>query len=131
MQQFYDRYGNGPVLDVGVSRANKDFKYENIFLHRFRGDRLLYTGLGVEDLSDLAKLYSQSRFVTYEGRLFPFQDGDFEWVFSNAVIEHVGQYADQLLFLNEMMRVGENVFLLLRIAGFRLRVIPMQIFFIG
>jgi len=42
--------------------------------------------------------------------LFPFRDNEFEWVFSNAAIEHVGTYDDQLQFLNEMMRVGKNVF---------------------
>lgn len=109
LNQFYARYRGGSVLDAGVSSKSR-VESENIFLHSFRGDRSLYTALGVEDLTDLSNKYPQSRFVTYNGKLFPFEDGEFEWVFSNAVIEHVGTYNDQLQFLNEMMRVGKNVF---------------------
>ncbi len=109
LNQFYVRYHGGTVLDAGVSSRSR-VENENIFLHSFRGDRSLYTALGVEDLTDLSNMYPQSRFVTYDGKLFPFEDGEFEWVFSNAVIEHVGTYNDQLQFLNEMMRAGKNVF---------------------
>ena len=50
------------------------------------------------------------KFIEYAGGIFPFAENEFEWVFSNAVIEHVGNKADQLVFLNEMLRVGKNVF---------------------
>ncbi|MBS0588008.1 MAG: methyltransferase domain-containing protein [Proteobacteria bacterium] len=109
LNQFYARYRGGPVLDAGVSGRSR-VENENIFLHSFKGDRSLYTALGVEDLTELSNIYIKSRFITYNGKLFPFRDNEFEWVFSNAVIEHVGTYDDQLQFLNEMMRVGKNVF---------------------
>ena len=109
LQQFYAHYSGGPILDAGVS-SNSRVESQNIFLHSFRGDRSLYTALGVEDLTALGNIYPQSRFITYGGKLYPFEDGEFEWVFSNAVIEHVGTYNDQLQFLNEMMRVGKDVF---------------------
>lgn len=109
LQQFYACYSGGTVLDAGVSGRSR-VESENIFLHSFTGDRSLYTALGVEDLTELSNIYPESRFITYNGKLFPFEDSEFEWVFSNAVIEHVGSYSDQLQFLNEMMRVGKNVF---------------------
>ena len=41
-----------------------------------------------------------------DGRALPFEAGAFDWVFSNAVIEHVGQYEDQVRFANEIRRVA-------------------------
>jgi len=40
----------------------------------------------------------------------PFNDNEFDWVFSNAVIEHVGGAKEQIIFINEMLRVSKNVF---------------------
>jgi ubiquinone/menaquinone biosynthesis C-methylase UbiE len=51
-------------------------------------------------------LFPGKRFVQYAGGRFPFSNKTFDWVFSNAVIEHVGDENAQLLFLNEMMRVA-------------------------
>jgi SAM-dependent methyltransferase len=109
LDQFYARYSGGPVLDAGVSGIDR-IAGENIFLHTFRGVPELYTGLGVEDLIGLEKSHPGKRLITYDGSIFPFRDDEFEWVFSNAVIEHVGDDNAQLLFLNEMLRVGKNVF---------------------
>jgi ubiquinone/menaquinone biosynthesis C-methylase UbiE len=41
-----------------------------------------------------------------DGRELPFECGAFDWVFSNAVIEHVGPYKDQVRFANEIRRVA-------------------------
>ena len=41
----------------------------------------------------------------------PFADGSFDVVFSNAVIEHVGDIDRQRLFVAEALRVGRRVFL--------------------
>jgi hypothetical protein len=40
----------------------------------------------------------------------PFAAKEFDWVFSNAVIEHVGDAEDQFHFLLELLRVARNVF---------------------
>jgi len=109
LAQFYSRYGGGKVLDVGVS--GRDWSdMENIFLKKFRGSPDDYTALGIEDLSSLAQCYPGKRFVQYPGGRFPFPDGEFEWVYSNAVIEHVGDRDAQVAFVNEMLRVAKNVF---------------------
>ena len=41
-----------------------------------------------------------------DGRCLPFRSGSFDWVFSNAVIEHVGDWADQQRFAQEIRRVA-------------------------
>lgn len=39
-----------------------------------------------------------------------FGDKEFDMVFSNSLIEHVGEYNDQLLVANEIMRIGKTYF---------------------
>jgi 2-polyprenyl-3-methyl-5-hydroxy-6-metoxy-1,4-benzoquinol methylase len=109
LDHFYSLCSGGRILDVGVS-ATARVASENIFLSTFRFPGSSYVGLGVEDLTELAHLHPDKRFVTYDGRVFPFADDEFDWAFSNAVIEHVGAPPQQIFFLNEMLRVAKNVF---------------------
>ena len=44
--------------------------------------------------------------VAGDGRALPFRDGAFDIVFSNSVIEHVGDAASQERFAREVARVG-------------------------
>lgn len=46
------------------------------------------------------------RNVNADGRHLPFPDKSFDWVFSNAVIEHVGDWDDQRQFAAEIRRVA-------------------------
>lgn len=111
LRQFLAGYAGGSVLDVGVSSIEWTDSI-NFFTRYFADSDFSreYVGLGIQDLGDLASKYSGLTYVQYGGGRFPFQDQSFEWVFSNAVIEHVGDRADQLYFLQEMLRVGRNVF---------------------
>ncbi len=97
------------VLDVGVTN-NEHNDSVNLFLRNFRLNPNQYTGLAVQTMDEIRKKYSGKSFVEYPGGIFPFSENEFDWVFSNAVIEHVGNKDDQLIFLNEMLRVGKNVF---------------------
>lgn len=108
IDQFY-QLASGTVLDVGVSsRTHHDRDpWSNFFLRNYRFPPETYTGLGVEDLSGMSELYPDYKFVRYAGDIMPFRDDEFDWVFSNAVIEHVN---DHELFLKEMLRVGKQVF---------------------
>lgn len=113
LQHFYSLFNEGEsVLDVGVSAESKKngLPARNYFLKSYRYDTRTYTGLGVQDLSGMEDLFPGKCFVQYPGGRFPFIDKQFDWVFSNAVIEHVGDDDAQLLFLNEMIRVANNVF---------------------
>jgi hypothetical protein len=51
-------------------------------------------------------VHFQSMFA--DGRFLPFGSASFEWVFSNAVIEHVGGWEDQLRFAQEIRRVASR-----------------------
>lgn len=97
------------VLDVGVSN-NEHNDQVNLFLNNFCFDPSRYTGLTIQPIDKIAKKHPGKKFIQYPGGIFPFKDKEFGWVFSNAVIEHVGKVEDQILFINEMIRVGKNVF---------------------
>lgn len=97
------------ILDVGVSNIEHNDQI-NMFLNAFRFSPDKYTGLAVENMDKIRNKHPDKKFVEYPGGVFPFADNEFDWVFSNAVIEHVGNRDEQILFLNEMMRVAKNVF---------------------
>ena len=109
LEHFYSLCKGGNILDVGVSGKVK-IAGENIFMETFRFPSECYTGLGVVDLTAVQQAHPEKKFVTYPGDYFPFSDKSFDWVFSNAVIEHVGDDDAQLRFINEMLRVGKQVF---------------------
>ncbi len=50
--------------------------------------------------------FSEARFVIADGCALPFNSRSFDWVFSNAVIEHVGGWARQRQFADEIRRVS-------------------------
>jgi SAM-dependent methyltransferase len=61
---------------------------------------LLNTPRAKQDLAGAAS------WVAGDGRRLPFRDGAFDVVFSNSVIEHVGDAASQQRFAGEVARVG-------------------------
>ena len=111
LDQFLEFYTGGITLDVGVS-SNEWTDSINFFTKFINtsGMTRKYIGLAVQDMKEIASRYPDLFFVKYDGVNFPFPDLVFDWVFSNAVIEHVGSRKEQLFFLREMLRVGRNVF---------------------
>ena len=55
-----------------------------------------------------ADLAGAESWVAGDGRALPFRDGAFDIVFSNSVIEHVGDAASQQRFAREVARVGRS-----------------------
>lgn len=112
LNHFYYLFQDGmTVLDVGVSTESREgIPERNYFLKYFRYAPEYYTGLGIQDMSRMEEFFPGKRFVQYPGGQFPFKEREFDWVFSNAVIEHVGDNEAQVYFLNEMLRVADNVF---------------------
>ena len=53
-------------------------------------------------------LPSQFTYVQGDGRSLPFEDNEYDIVFSNSVIEHVGSFGDQKRFAAEIRRVGKS-----------------------
>jgi SAM-dependent methyltransferase len=69
------------------------------------------TALGVQDGTGFRRRYPQIRYVQGDACALPFADGEFDIVFSNAVIEHVGGRERQRKLVSEALRVGRRVFL--------------------
>ena len=57
-----------------------------------------------------ASSYPSARYVQGDALALPFEDGEFDVVFSNAVIEHVGGAEEQRRFVDEALRVGRRAF---------------------
>lgn len=98
------------VLDLGVTadRANAE---SNFFEQWYPyADRLVCAG--VEDASHLEEQHPGVRFQRVAPhRTLPFADGEFDIVFSNAVIEHAGTRAQQAFFVAEALRVARRFFI--------------------
>jgi SAM-dependent methyltransferase len=69
------------------------------------------TALGLQDGSAFRARYPQVRYVQGDACALPFDDGEFDVVFSNAVIEHVGGRERQRRLVSEALRVGRRVFI--------------------
>ncbi|MDQ3671713.1 MAG: class I SAM-dependent methyltransferase [Actinomycetota bacterium] len=69
------------------------------------------TALGLQNGAGFRARYPHIRYVQGDACALPFADGEFDVVFSNAVIEHVGDRARQRLLVSEAVRVGRRVFL--------------------
>ena len=96
------------ILDVGAAGSNERAKN---FLEDWYQFPEKITAVGVDDLSAFKKHHPTVTVVQADGRKLPFKDKQFDVVFSNAVIEHVGNRHDQQQFVNECLRVGKSVFL--------------------
>jgi SAM-dependent methyltransferase len=109
---FMDEMAPDPgmsILDVGVtpdqSAADSNF-FEKWYPHPER-----ITATSIEDASHLAALHPGLTFVQTSGDGLPFEDDQFDIAFSTAVIEHVGDRAQQRRFLAELLRVSKRFFI--------------------
>ena len=98
MRVFEKRFGvtsETRILDVGGSP----------FMWSFVSVRPRVTLL---NLPSALPASSESLQVAGDGRMLPFRDRSFDIVFSNSVIEHVGDNDDQRSFAEEVRRVGNG-----------------------
>jgi len=97
------------ILDVGFT---DDDPYPGInFLERNYPYKKNITALGIEDAPKFKKNFPEVKVVLYDGNYFPFANNEFDIAWSNAVIEHVGSYDKQKLFLSELVRTSKNIFI--------------------
>lgn len=98
------------VLDIGIT-SDAVFKESNFF-EQFYPYKERIVCVGTEDGGQLERLFPGVRFIRVEpGQGLPFSDRQFNVVFSNAVVEHVGGMAGQRTFIAEACRVGTRVFI--------------------
>ena len=69
------------------------------------------TALGLHDGAGFRARYPGIEYVQGDACALPFGDGEFDIVFSNAVIEHVGGRERQRQLVSEAIRVGRRVFI--------------------
>lgn len=96
------------VLDVGFSAKDATTSYEN-FLELAITNLDRVTGLTIEPVPEVNP-YPGMTIVRYDGAVFPFENGEFDVCWSNAVLEHVGDDAAKVLFLSEINRVSDRAF---------------------
>ncbi len=90
----------GRLLDVG---GGPGINGEFLPLYS-RFEEVVVVNIRQQKLPQLEGVHMQD--LVADGRQLPLDSGAFDWVFSNAVIEHVGGYEDQLRFANEIRRVA-------------------------
>ncbi len=102
------------VLDVGADERGfgegEGCGTLNFFEERYPWPERI-TALGLHDGRSFRERYPAIRYVQGDACDLPFADGEFDVVFSNAVIEHVGGRARQRKLVSEAIRVGRRVFI--------------------
>lgn len=102
------------VLDVGADELGfgegDGCGTLNFFEERYPWPERM-TALGIHDGASFRERYPAIRYVQGDALALPFEDGEFDIVFSNAVIEHVGDRDRQRRFVLEALRVGRRVFI--------------------
>lgn len=97
------------ILDVGV--ADKEYSESDNYLEKHYPHPEKIVAVAHTSVDRFPLRYPQVRVVIADGRALPFADDEFDVAYSNAVIEHVGSYEDQLAFLRELHRVARRGFL--------------------
>ncbi len=91
------------ILDVG----GKEIFWERLNVHH--DDTVKITLLNLTAVETKFRNFTS---IVGDGRNMPeFRNGEFDVVFSNSVIEHVGNYEDQKRMAKELRRVGKRFFL--------------------
>jgi SAM-dependent methyltransferase len=102
------------VLDVGADELafgeGDGCGTLNFFEERYPWPERI-TALGLHDGSGFSARYPKIRYVQGDACALPFADGEFDIVFSNAVIEHVGDRERQRQLVSEALRVGRRIFI--------------------
>lgn len=98
------------VLDLGVNASlerSEQYFFEHHYPYRSR-----ITACGLEAPDRFHRCYPDVRYVRAErdGPL-PFMDGEFDVVFCNAVVEHVGGPPAQRAFVREIARISRAAFI--------------------
>ena len=100
---------NSKILDVGTT-SDETLKDSNIFERLYKWPRNIVAAT-IENEIKLKKLYPKIGVVrVYPHKPLPFKDKSFDIAVSWATLEHVGNYKNQERFLNELLRVGNKIF---------------------
>jgi ubiquinone/menaquinone biosynthesis C-methylase UbiE len=94
--------GGGRLLDIGGGPG-----IDGEFLHLYKNfDEVTVVNLAPRHVIPPDGVILNT--LVADGRNLPFADRSFDWVFSNAVIEHVGTWPCQKRFASEIRRVASR-----------------------
>jgi SAM-dependent methyltransferase len=102
------------IVDVGVADApfgeaeGHGATYN--FLEAMYPWRSRITAVNPGEMPHFSEAFPEVRRVVADGRELPFDDGEFDVGFSNAVVEHLGDRDSQEAFVRELCRVSKRVF---------------------
>lgn len=96
--RYFEGLGNARVLDIGGTPS----------IWRFSSSNFAVTLVNLGQ-SDPPPDGSRWDYVRGDALALPFPDGHFDIAFSNSVIEHVGDYAQQESFAREARRVAPRL----------------------
>ena len=97
------------ILDVGVSDVINDGANVMERAYPYR-DKI--TACGIGEGRDFQAAFPAAHYVRIEPNVrLPFADNSFDIATSNAVLEHVGSLEHQALFVRELCRVAQRVFI--------------------
>lgn len=99
---------NDSILDIGYG-GGESSPYTN-FLEKKYPYPAKITALGIDKPNKFLELYPKVNVVKYDGGIFPFSSERFDIGWSNAVLEHVGNFNSQLLFIKEIKRTCKRAF---------------------
>lgn len=100
------------IVDVGVNTT--EYSATDNYLEKFydHPDHITAVGMGSDtEIADFQARYPKVTTLSGDGRVLAFTDNSFDVSYSNAVIEHVGNFDDQRRFLAELYRVSRRGYL--------------------
>ncbi len=101
---------NEKILDVGAEiNPDVDRGLQLIDLYPWK-DKLTALNISSEHIKLIKKHYPEIEAIVADARALPWPDKYFDVVYSNAVIEHVGNFNNQKKMAAEIMRVGKRWF---------------------
>jgi SAM-dependent methyltransferase len=116
-QKIYEKFTsivpihpNLKVLDYGVNASLSDpqmyfFEYNYPYKENI-------VASGLESSKNFNKCFQQILYIQVCRKLpLPFEENQFDLIFCNAVIEHVGSRLTQEQFLHELIRSGKTIFI--------------------
>ena len=104
--EFTDYNNNKSVIDIGTT-PSLDLE-DNFFLHKVKKNQNI-TCFSNQDCSNLSKNFPNiKKFIIGDARYSYLKDNFFDIVHSNATIEHVGSFENQIKFTKELVRISKK-----------------------
>lgn len=107
-QKLLQEIPDAKILDIGSEIGEKDFFF--IDSHPYKHN-ITSINISPEHVNKIKETYPEVTASVGDARSLEFPDNYFDVVYSNAVIEHVGDLEDQFKMASEVMRVGKNWFI--------------------